>query len=75
MKTCILVVLFAVLAPAISAEARGVRVRGYVRASGSLVLPHARTAPDGRFMNNWTTRGNTNPYTGRAGTRVMPRAR
>ena len=58
------------------AEARGgaVHVRGYYRKSGTYVQPHYRSAPDGNFYNNWSTRGNVNPYTGQPGTKVSPPA-
>lgn len=49
-----------------------VRVRGYTRKDGTYVAPHYRSAPDGNFYNNWSTKGNVNPYTGKAGTRVTP---
>lgn len=45
-----------------------VRVRGHFTKSGSYVFPHRRTAPDGRKYNNWSTKGNVNPYTGNKGT-------
>ncbi|HEU4583280.1 MAG TPA: hypothetical protein VFS67_33715 [Polyangiaceae bacterium] len=48
------------------------RVRGYVRKDGTYVAPHYRSAPDGNFWNNWSTRGNVNPYTGKPGTRTQP---
>ena len=47
----------------------GVPVRGYVRKNGTYVAPHYRTAADGLRGNNWSTKGNTNPYTGKPGTR------
>lgn len=43
-------------------------VRGYYRKDGTYVQPHRRTTPDSSRTNNWSTRGNINPYTGRAGT-------
>ena len=49
-----------------------VGVRGYVKKDGTYVAPHNRSAPDGNFNNNWTTKGNTNPYTGEDGTQVQP---
>jgi hypothetical protein len=69
--------LLAVLLIASAALARGsrggpVRVRGYIRRDGTFVRPHLRSAPDGRFWNNWKTRGNINPYTGQEGTALMP---
>jgi hypothetical protein len=44
-------------------------VSGYVRRDGTYVAPHQATNADSSRANNWTTRGNTNPYTGQAGTR------
>lgn len=43
-------------------------VRGYTRKDGTYVQPHYRSNPDGNRFNNFSTQGNTNPYTGRAGT-------
>ena len=45
-------------------------VRGYYR-SGSYVQPHHRSGRDGYHNNNWSVKGNVNPYTGKPGT--MPR--
>jgi hypothetical protein len=44
-------------------------VHGYTRRDGTYVQPHYRSAPDGDRSNNWSTRGNVNPYTGQMGTR------
>ena len=49
-----------------------VRVKGYFRKNGTYVQPHYRTAPDGRFYNNWSTYGNVNPYTGEFGKKLYP---
>jgi len=49
-----------------------VRVKGYTRKDGTYVAPHVRSRPDGNFDNNWSTKGNVNPYTGKPGTRVTP---
>jgi hypothetical protein len=49
-----------------------VYVHGYVKRDGTYVQPHMRSAPDGNFWNNWSTKGNVNPYTGKEGTRVTP---
>jgi hypothetical protein len=51
-----------------------VSVRGYTRKDGTYVRPHRRTDPDGNFDNNWSTIGNTNPYTGEPGTKRRPPA-
>ncbi len=44
-----------------------VSVRGYTREDGTYVQPHHRSNPDGNPYNNWSTKGNTNPYTGQEG--------
>lgn len=45
-----------------------VYVRGYYRTDGTYVQPHYRSSPDGNILNNWSTKGNVNPYTGKPGT-------
>lgn len=49
------------------ALAGDVHVRGYQRQDGTYVQEHMRSAPDSTRDNNFSTRGNTNPYTGEAG--------
>lgn len=43
-------------------------VQGYMRADGSYVQGYYRTTADSTPLNNYSTRGNTNPFTGREGT-------
>lgn len=43
-------------------------VRGYNRRDGTFVQPHFRSERDGNPFNNYSTQGNTNPYTGQMGT-------
>jgi len=50
-------------------------VSGYTRRNGTYVAPHRQSNPDGNFKNNWSTKPNTNPYTGKEGTRVTPPAK
>ncbi len=52
-----------------------VYVRPHLRSDGSFVNGHMRSRPDSSFTNNWTTFPNTNPYTGREGTRITPPTR
>jgi len=42
-------------------------VRGYTRKDGTYVEPHMRSNADSSRFNNFSTRGNTNPYTGESG--------
>lgn len=51
------------------AFAKDVFVRGYYRSDGTYVQPHYRSRPDGNIFNNWSTKGNLNPYTGEWGTK------
>ena len=46
-----------------------VYVRGYYNSNGTYVSPHYRSSPNSTALDNWSTKGNTNPYTGKMGTR------
>lgn len=50
-----------------SAKAYSYRVGGYYRSSGTYVQPYYRTSPDSTRWNNYSTKGNYNPYTGTVG--------
>ncbi len=41
--------------------------QGYTNQHGTYVQPHYQSAPNGNPYDNWSTRGNTNPYTGQPG--------
>lgn len=43
-------------------------VNGYYRANGTYVQPYTRSSSDSSYNNNYSTQGNTNPYTGQQGT-------
>lgn len=49
--------------------AQSVPHRGYMRPDGTYVPPHRQSAPDGSRYNNWGSKPNVNPFTGRPGTR------
>ena len=42
-------------------------VRGYYKKSGTYVEPHYRSSPNSTTRDNYSTYGNTNPYTGKPG--------
>lgn len=42
---------------------------GYVKGNGTYVAPSRATNPNGTKADNYTTKGNVNPYTGAAGTK------
>jgi hypothetical protein len=58
----------AALAVLQSAAMAQVYVNGYTRSNGTQVQGYYRTAPDSNPYNNYSTRGNVNPYTGQQGT-------
>jgi hypothetical protein len=59
------ILLLAIIAG--SASAADVYTQGYQRSNGTYVQPHYQTAPDNTNLNNYSTQGNTNPYTGHQG--------
>lgn len=67
MKTIAILVLM-LAANAASAQ---VTVKGHVTKNGTYVPPHERTAPNKTMDDNYSTKGNVNPYTGKEGT-VQP---
>ncbi len=70
MKPALLVAAaIAALAPCLLPAQRSGRVRGYVRRDGSYVAPYRRTMPNATRVDNWSSRGNVNPYTGAVGTK------
>lgn len=44
-----------------------VKVSGYTRSDGTYVQPYFRTAPNSTNRDNFSTKGNTNAYTGQPG--------
>lgn len=67
MKRLILIAtLFIVLAS--SAFAKDIHVRGNTRKDGTYVKPHIKSSPNQYKGDNYSTKGNTNPYTGKKGT-------
>lgn len=67
MKKFSLFLIFALLLSIVSYAK--VRVRGYTKKDGTYVAPHYRSDPDSKKSNNWSTKGNSNPYTGKKGTK------
>lgn len=56
-------------APRSSYSSSTTHVRGYMKQNGTYVMPHQRTSPNNSRLDNWSTKGNVNPYTGQAGTK------
>lgn len=63
-KTAIIVLAFAACATAWADK----YTRGYVRQDGTVVQGHYSTNPNTTRIDNYSTQGNINPYTGQVGT-------
>jgi len=66
MRLWVLAVAAIALPATVSAQ---VYVQGYTTKNGTYVAPHYRSSPDSSPYNNYSTKGNVNPYTGQAGTK------
>ena len=59
---------FATCLTVTDASAKGsTSVKSYTKKSGTYVPPHHRTTPNKTKSDNYSTKGNTNPYTGKKG--------
>jgi hypothetical protein len=56
-------------APKLYAPRHAVQVRGYVKRDGTYVMPSHRTSPNATRLDNWSSKPNINPYTGKLGTK------
>lgn len=65
MKKFIASALFLTLAASAMAQTT---VRPHVRSDGTFVQGHVRSAPNDTRTDNYSTQGNSNPYTGQQGT-------
>lgn len=63
-----LLAVFCVSLAFASVASAQVHVDGYYRSNGTYVEPHYRSSPNGTVTDNYSFRGNTNPYTGSVGT-------
>lgn len=61
-------IVFAVVAIVLSTAALADNyVRGYTRKDGTYVQPHYRSESNSRSSDNYSSQGNTNPYTNERG--------
>lgn len=63
MKTLMFLILMATTAGALADQS----VRGYVRKDGTYVAPYIRSNPNSIKYDNYSSQGNSNPYTGQKG--------
>jgi len=69
MKTSIILLAFTLATGPALAKGGSHSVRGHVTKNGTYVQPHRATNADGTKSNNWSQKGNVNPYTGKEGTK------
>lgn len=50
-----------------SAFAGTVKVKGYTKKNGTYIAPSYRTSPNKNKSDNYSTKGNYNPYSGKIG--------
>ena len=67
MKTLLKIFILLTLFLPSMALARDVAVDGYYKSNGTYVQPHHRSSPNSTTSDNYSHRGNTNPYTGKEG--------
>ena len=68
LSKCFLFILYFICLTAMAqVNSSHVKVRGYTRSDGTYVQPYFRTAPNSTNRDNFSTTGNTNPYTGQPG--------
>jgi hypothetical protein len=68
MKKIIVLTLMALSFGATELQAQ-TYVGGYTKSDGTYVAPHYRSTPNSTVLDNYSTKGNTNPYTGKKGTK------
>jgi hypothetical protein len=52
-----------------SKSSSDVHVHGYTKRNGTVVPPYYRSLENGTQRDNFSTKGNVNPYTGKVGTK------
>lgn len=62
------ILVIAALCIAGSAFAKDTYVKPHVRKDGTFVEGHYKKAPNSTKLDNYSTKDNTNPYTGKTGT-------
>jgi hypothetical protein len=67
MRVLIVALAIATAATPVFAASR-TSVSGYTKSNGTYVAPHVRTSPNTTQRDNWSSKPNTNPITGKAGT-------
>lgn len=59
----------AMLLPMAAQSAGSHSVKGYIKKDGTYVAPHRQTNSNSTQKDNWSSKPNVNPYTGKQGTK------
>lgn len=65
--TTILIAFITIFSFATLFAQSNVYVNGYYKKNGTYIQPHFKTAPNSSMFDNYSTKGNFNPYTGKPG--------
>ncbi len=65
-----LIYIFFVLAVPVFGVLNADYTRGYTKKNGTYVQPYHKSHPDAYRYNNYSSKGNVNPYTGKQGTQL-----
>ncbi len=68
MKHTLLLLIGAAFLAGTAASAQ-TSVKGYTRSNGTYVAPYTRSSPNSTQRDNYSTYGNSNPYSGQKGTK------
>lgn len=71
MRNCFILNLFIFIIFYCSVAFAVVHVKGYTKKNGTYVAPHYRSSPNKTTRDNWSTKGNVNPYTGKKGSKSI----
>ena len=67
MKPVLTIFTLLIILSANSISIADVQVNGYYKKDGTYVQPHYRSDPNSTPDDNWSTKGNVNPYTNKPG--------
>ena len=68
-KTILCIAIVVTLLVTTSVEAKTIKIKSYYKPSvGKYVMPSYRTSPNKTKFDNYSTKGNYNPYSGKKGT-------
>lgn len=75
MKKLILSIAFSLLSMLMFAQSGSVRVKGYTKKDGSYIAPYTRSKPNKSKNDNYSSKGNYNPNTGKKGSKKPKKTR